>query len=386
MTMDRRQFMKTGAGVVGGLYTGLAQAQVKPCPPPTITVDQGTPVATACNIGAAADWQTRISGPGVVWHHNFESAAEVNAFRWSAGYMGGNDPNDVQNPGRVRWVANDGFAGGGCLEMNRTTGTSDGSEWWRPLSPLSAPGNGKAQNDPAANGTLTVRSYNSTNGGSQINSHQFGRYGNPAYASDGNFDGNEYWLQVRVKYDSRRLAANNPGGGKMFYFTLCEISAPLQEIITESRDQSHNFPLLSMYRSVGPPLEDDTSNGGNQPGTTIGTVGNGVCYFDNSNGRRANCWQFPTDQWVTLLYHVVLGTDEGSNTTVEVSACEPGQSVYRQIWRQTTVNLPYSGGRPRCHSALIVSQYMNGQNFGTAFAHRFTQMIFSKQFIPPPSV
>jgi hypothetical protein len=253
------------------------------------------------------------------------------------------------------------------------------------LSPLTAPGNGRTSNDPAANGTLTVRSWNATNGGSQTNSHQFGRYGHPSYASDGNFDGNEYWLQVRVKYDSRRLAANNPGGGKMFYFTICEFSAPAQEIITESRDQSFNFPALSMYRSVGPPLEGDTSNGGNQPGTTIGTVGDRTCQFDDTGGQRANCWAFPTDQWVTLLYHVVLGTDSGSNTTVEVSACEPGQSVYRQIWRQTTVNLPYSSGRARAHSALIISQYMNGQNFGTPFTHRFTQLIFSKQHIPPPS-
>jgi hypothetical protein len=137
---------------------------------------------------------------------------------------------------------------------------------------------------------------------------------------------------------------------------------------------------------VSPPLEGDTPGAGNQPGTTIGTVGSKICSFDNTSGQRANCWQFPTGQWVTLLYHIVPGTDSGSNTLVEVWACEPGASVYRQVWRQTNVNLPYTTGRPRCHSALIISQYMNGQNFGTGFAHRFTQLIFSRQSIPPPSV
>ncbi len=144
MTMDRRSFIKTGAGVVGGLVTGLADAQVKPCPPPSISVDSGSAVSTSCNIGTAADWQSRISGPGVVWYHDFETAAEVNAFRWSPGYQGGNDPNDVSQPNRTRWVAGDGFAGGGCLELWRTTGSGDGPDWWRPLSPLSAPGNGKS--------------------------------------------------------------------------------------------------------------------------------------------------------------------------------------------------------------------------------------------------
>lgn len=355
------------------------------------TVTTGTAWAnriagTTAPVSQIADWQARISGTGVVWHHNFESAAEVNAFRWSPGFGGGNDPNDSAFPNRVRWISTDGFAGGGCLEMNRTAGSDDGCEWWRPFSPLTAPGNGKAANDPAANGTLTVRTWNPTSGGSQTNTHAFGRYGNPAYAGDGNFDGNEYWIQVRVKYDSDRLAANNPGGGKMFYFTLCETSAPAQEIITESRDQTFNAAYLSCYRSVSPPLEGDTPGAGNQPGTAIGVVDSGICSFDNTSGRAANCWQFPLDQWVTLLYHCIPGTDSGSNTTFEIFACHAGEAKYRRIWRQTNVNLPYTSGRPRCHSALIVSQYMNAQNFGTAFTHRFTQLIFSRNWIPPPKI
>src|SRR5688572_26582707 len=39
-----------------------------------------------------ADWQARIGGPGVVWYHDFKSDDEVNAFRWTGGYSGGNDP------------------------------------------------------------------------------------------------------------------------------------------------------------------------------------------------------------------------------------------------------------------------------------------------------
>lgn len=61
----------------------------------------GTPTAAgtydlnfrAYDSSAAADWAARISGPGVVWYHNFDNAAEVNQFLWSSGYGGGNDPN-----------------------------------------------------------------------------------------------------------------------------------------------------------------------------------------------------------------------------------------------------------------------------------------------------
>jgi hypothetical protein len=386
--MDRRSFIKkAGVGVAGGLAAGLAHSQTKtPCTLPSITLDTGSPVTTSCNIGAAADWQQRISGPGVVWYHNFDTAAEVNAFRWDYGY--GNDPLDKSSPGIMVWDSTDGFAGGGCMRMNRAAGTTEGSEWWRPFAPLTSPGNGRSTNDPAANGTLPVRSFLATDRGSQTNNFpQKGFYGNAAYHTGDTFDGTEYYFQVRVKMDPNRAAAGNPEGGKLFYFTRTDLSLTTQELVTESGVPIGGKNYFQMYRAGSPPLYTDPPGSGvtgHQPGNTTGTVGDKLCRLDDLNGRLVNCWAWPTtQQWTTLLYHVRPGLNSNGDTLVEVWVCEQGQTTYKQIWSQPTVNLGYS--LVNGHNALICSGYMNNQNFATGFFHKWTQLIFSKQFIPPPS-
>jgi hypothetical protein len=385
--MDRRSFIRSGIGVVGGLAAGIAEAQLKPCPIPTLSAVQGTSSATSCNIGAAADWQTRISAPGVVWHHNFDTAAEVNAFRWTPGYGGGNDPQDRGMTGTMVWDGTDGFAGGGCLRMNRPAGSADGSEWWRPFAPLTGSGNGRGANDPAANGTLTVRSYGATDRGSQINQFpQKGFYGHSSYHTGDTFDGTEYYLQVRVKMDPARV--NGPEGGKLFYFTRTDASLTPQEIVTQSGVPISGRNYLQLYRSGSPPLYTDapgSATHGHQPGSTFGTVGDKLCRFDNNGGRLVNCWAWPTTAvWTTLLYHIRPGRNSSGDTLVELWVCESGQTTYKQLWNQPGVNLPFSVVNGQ--NALICSGYMNGLSFGNAIYHKWTQMIFSKEFIPPPSV
>src|SRR5262249_38091603 len=159
--MDRRGFIKSGAGVVGGLLTGFeAEAQVKPCPPPSVSIDQGPGVSTSCNVAPAADWQTRISGPDVVWYHNFDTAAEVNQFRWAGGYGRGNDPLlRAPNAATVlAWQPSGGADGGGYMRMFRPAGTgiADSYVWWRQLSPLTGASNGRGVDDPGASGTIPL--------------------------------------------------------------------------------------------------------------------------------------------------------------------------------------------------------------------------------------
>lgn len=376
---------------------------------------------------AASDWQSRITGSGVVWYHGFDSVNEVNAFRWAStfdfhfqgnsngsGTGEGNDPlgnavsdaNGINYAQYVRRITTDGSDKGNgpsCLEIFRPTGSIDSPSWWRPLAPIqggttTGNGRGAGQDDPGANGSISAKSYTATQGGGQI-AHwaQGGRYGNATYSSEGNYDGTEYYFQVRVKVDPRRQQGtlnSNEDVGKLFYFTRCDRSATDQEIVVYSgTDAAPPNNYFRMYRSVGPALATDSPGiavHGDQPGTQFGTVGDGVCRLDNNGGRRANCWFWPTDgSWTTILFHVrpgtstgALGSTSGNNDTlVEVWVAPAGVTSYIKIWDQPTVDLVFDSFHG--HNAIIASIYHNGDSM-TDFWHRYDQMIFSKSFIPCP--
>jgi hypothetical protein len=352
-----------------------------------------------------ADWQSRIGGPGVVWYHGFESDNEVNNFRWTPTI--GNNPQGVTTPsytGLVRRITTDGSdkgSGVSCLEVVRLSGSSDGSDWWRPMSPLvggttSGNGRGVGQNDPGAGGTIIPRAFSPTQGGSQTAGFSPGRYGNSIYHGEGGFDGTEYYLQMRVKIDPLRWQGINANAvyGKLIYLTRTDRSLTDQEINTETARIIGGNSYFSMYRSGSPGLPQDppgVSVHGNQPGTQFGTVGDGVCRFDNNGGRLANCWFWPSGQWTTVLYHVRPGTSTGplgsssgnNDTLVEVWVAVQGATSYTKIWEQAGVDLPFDNFHG--HNAVIASIYEGGEP-GTGWYHRYDQIIFSKQFIPCPQV
>ena len=156
--MKRRDFLAASAGLAGSVLPVLSRAQTRPCPPSPVSVDGGQGSTTVCIQGdAEADWQERISGAGVVWFHDFRTDDEVNNFRWTPGYGNGNDPLAVGSAYAkyVRRITTDGITGGGCLEIFRQAGSNDGSDWWRPFSPLPLvvpPTNGEKgrhQSDPS---------------------------------------------------------------------------------------------------------------------------------------------------------------------------------------------------------------------------------------------
>jgi hypothetical protein len=213
--MKRRDFLLASSTLAAAVTPGLLRAQTRPCPPGRIEVEGGTSATTACVAAgdAEADWQARISGPGVVWFHDFRTDNEVNNFRWTPGYGSGNDPRAVGNSiaGNVRRITTDGVTPGGCLEIVRPAGSNDGSVWWRPFSPIvggttTGNGRGAGANDPGAGGTVRVEAYNPTDGGNQIANWGRGWYGS---SGSGPFDGPEYYLQVRVKMDPNRIAGGN---------------------------------------------------------------------------------------------------------------------------------------------------------------------------------
>lgn len=360
------------------------------------------PVISAA-ADAASDWQARISGPGVVWYHGFESDNEVNNFRWSLNI--GNNPQGLDAPGsrfsNVVRITSDGSAktSGGtpsCLEITRSTRgagttTNDNQDWWRPFSPMqggttSGNGRGAGQDDPGASGTLTRRAYSPTQGGSQIATWPHGVYAHATKQTVGGYtyDGDEYYLQVRVKIDPRRIQGINAGvpQGKVIYLTRCDRSNTSQEIVLEACELQGGRNLLSMYRSGGPPLEwnrFDQVTQGYQPGYELG-----VCNYSNP----ASCWEWPMGQWVTLLFHIKPGpqpafeVNTNEQTLIQLYAAKQGETTYTKVWDQNNC-LPFDVHYG--HAAIILSVYNNGLSM-TEFWQRYDQLIFSKQFIPCPQV
>lgn len=364
-----------------------------------VSANSATVNATTTAAGGAtleSDWSARISGPGVVWYHGFDSAAEVNQFRWTGEY--GNDPNDTgPRPNTVRWRSDDGILPG-CLEIFRAAGGDDPSNWWRPFSPLNASSTGRGFADPAASGTISLKSFTPIPDGSQTqNWSGGGYYGDSSYhaGNPGQFDGTEYYLQLRVKIDPNRIVGTNDSGGKVMYLSSTTQSFVNQEVVTVSAWKEPDFngvnrDFFRMYRSgSGGLLISDgggASVGGNQPGSQYGS---GICnYLSSSNPLINNCWYWPLGEWVTLLYHVRLGTDDDPNTLLEVWFAEDGDTQYTRLWSQSNVPMPFTTGVPFGHNAMIASGYMNGTeaSINTDFYHRYDQIIFSKNTIPCPQV
>jgi hypothetical protein len=348
-SIGRRQFLTGTAAASGLLLSGAVAAQTRPCSP-VLSGSSGGPGGSEaeCRIGAEQDWDARISGPGVVWYHDFRAASEVDAFRWSGGYSGGNDPLGVARPNTVRHITSDGITGGGCLEVFRAAGRNDPSDWWRPFSPLTAPGNGKAADDPGANGTIPVRSWNPTDGGSQTSGWSGGDYGP---TSTGSWDGNEFYLQMAMKLDSRRRDAGF-SGGKIIYLTRTNRSLTAQELVTYYKN-SRNF---SIYKAGSPEVPSNLSN---------------VPHI--------------FDEWAHYLYKIIPGDEHRPETSIEVYRVAIGETTYTKIFETFIEAIDYNDAFDKAWNALICSGYHNGGSISTDFYQRYDQIIFSKEFIPVPT-
>jgi hypothetical protein len=78
--MKRREFLWQSTGLAGLLVPAVGKSGT-PCPPDWFSVAGGTSASSNCSSAdAQADWLARSTGPGVVWAHDFRSAAEVHNF------------------------------------------------------------------------------------------------------------------------------------------------------------------------------------------------------------------------------------------------------------------------------------------------------------------
>lgn len=376
--MKRREFLIGSAGIAGATLPLISRG-ASPCPPPTLTLAGGTSVSTACGTGSAEDdWVARSTAPGVVWYHDFRSDAEADNFRWSGGV--GNDPlAEGANANWCRRITTDGITGGGCLELFRGAGSSEGSGWWRPFSPLVGSGNGRGIDDPGANGIVPARAYSPSQGSNAINSHSRGYYGHPSYHNS-NFDGDEFYLQMRVRMDPRRALPGQPDVGKLTFLTLCKRSFTGQEIVTYSGGLSDGQNYFRMYGGwrVSFPLDGEVDPyDGHQPGSDLG-------HCDISQGG-STCWAW-SGGWDTIMYHLVPGREGIDETLIEIYAAHPGDTSFTRIWRQSFAFSGFEEDAEKGLQALIASSYNNHNQCSSEFWQRFDQVIFSKEFIACPQV
>jgi hypothetical protein len=353
-----------------------------------------------------SDWDARTNGPGVIKYHDFRNANEVRNMRWCQALGSGNDPDNLGSAQRdadtVRHITSDKITGTGCLELRRLAGAREGQDWWLLFSPLqggttTGNGRGAGNNDPGALGSITAQAYSPTSGGSQTAQWPHGGWiGNQQYHSRGGYIAEEVWIQAAVKMDSRRVQGinHNEDSGKLFYFTRNDRSNSDQEIVTFAG--THNTVgknYFRMYRSGSSACEDAPPGAGvtgNQVGSDF--AGGGLCRLTSgAAGSEANCWFWPLDEWCTVLYRLRPGTMIGAlgsqnpnaNTQIEVWAQKQGERGYTRIWNQLNLNLYYD--IEYGHNALICSIYHNGATM-TEFNQRYTQIIISKEFIPPRQV
>jgi hypothetical protein len=302
---------------------------------------------TTPSVGAQADFDFRSAGPAVVWWHDFATVDEVDAFRWSLSI--GNDPNDgvgTRDQNTVEWNSTDGITPG-ALELTRNAGTNDGKDWWRPMSPMSSPGNGKAAADPAASGTISVETWNPIQGGNQTAG--WGAPGGYGPDSTGSWDGRTYYLQMAMKLDSRRRDASF-GGGKIIYLTRTDVSLTAQELVTYYK----NSTTYSIYKAGSPEIP---SNLANVP----------------------HVW----DVWAHYLYKVTPGDENVGETGVEVWRVLSGETSYTKIFETFVESIDYNDAFNKAWNALIVSIYHNGANL-PEFNQSYDQIIFSKDVVLPP--
>lgn len=312
---------------------------------------------------AEQDWLARISGPGVVWHHNFASAAEVDQFRedGALNYVP-DDGNPISESMYTRqnsciWNNSDGITGGGCLEIIRFAGDTDSRNWYRPMSPLSAPGNGRASDDPAAGGTIPLDADGPWGPPARTPDWQAGNYGP---ASTGTWEGHEFYIQYALKVSSSRLAGT-VFGGKVQYITRQDRSLTAQELVTT---YDYDVATWRIYK------------GGT--GHLTGNIGSPQHVFD---------------EWATYLVHVVPGDEVddagpdqgGSNTRLNVYQRRAGEDEYTHIFARDDLAVDYSNAYLQAWNAIIFSGYFNGFTFPEDFYQRYDEVIFSREYIPPPT-
>lgn len=402
--MRRREFL-IKAGIAAGLAPECARASVE-CPSSSAESQANNASDDECaDTEAQKDWIARSSGPDVVWAHDFGSAAEVSQFRWASGY--GNDPGAVR-PGSdwVSWGAMDGIPGtrGKCLQILRPAGTNDPGQWIRPFSAIRAGDNGRSVDDAGASGRIAALPFNAQIANTTdrwVN----GGYANADYHTDGvatdgcNYDGTEYYLQLRAKISrSRWRHGNEAYDGK---FCVFQVTGQVSAFdLVQQNTASGVYQIYTAFGSPGPleflyiPQATDPGPGTSyQPGGAFDKTCAYSSWAPGPNylaGRKRSCWLYPVDSWFTVLIHVVPGhltTDAwgAPDWGVQIWVAPYGAKTYTAVYDVANYRFyHYPAGILKGWNAVFLNSYFNHQNMPSAFNQSFTQIILSQKFIPCP--
>jgi hypothetical protein len=388
--MKRRDFLVTSA-LAGAALPTLVKSQVKPCPPPTLSAAGGTSVTTGCaTTSAQADWTSRSTAAGVIWAHRFTDDASVNKF--IVGDLTAAKPF-------VFRVPNDGIMGDGCLCIDTPAGKTQTGSWGRPMQPI--PGDINRPGLPVGSDFAQVTP--------QFNNWRGGFFGHSSYASQwpGQMIGTDYYVQYRVKFHPNRFNSNEPSGKMLMLVT--NYTTPSQEIVVQALTD-YGGGYYRMYTSVGSSFNSFLSNPQGAPmGASIQPGGPyaATCVIGQGQLGKAfsNCFVWPTNEWVTVLMHVIPGRQNvNSNladpanphdTGIEVWVARTGQTSYTKIWDKKDYvwhfDNNYLGGEqmPFGWNWLNFTAFTGGAVAVPSVAgyyHRHDQVIFSNQFIACPTV
>jgi hypothetical protein len=376
---------------------------------PVIT--QVTPSPPNASL-AQADFFKRSTAPGVVWAHDFSTSSEFDAFKYPG-----------SDPAKVFWIS-DGISGGAVRCRVPAGGICQGG-WERPFSPLNSPGNGKATPDPALNGTLARKTWVPSS--SQLGLWADGYYYHPDYLStatnpirgDGgsggfhadSIPGWDFYIQARVRMSAGRFLPGQPDGKLLMILTSGDgptgglgTQQPRtlnQELVVKSNPSA----VYQMYTNFGnrtnshlTSIQGSSGTGEFQPGADYSAT----CLIGSDT--TTQCWNFPADEYVTLLIHVKPGHDGGggdnpvmagnpnNDTWVEVWVARRNEREYTKIWEKKDYVWSYgtTDPWPQAFNAIAVNAFMNATG-ATANAipesgwdHDLAQMIFSREFIECP--
>lgn len=386
---DRRAFLKSLGATSSLFLPASVLAQARPCPP----VLDGT--SDTCLINAEADWEARVSDPGVVWAHDFREDAEVDTFRWVGGY--GSDPAMLSEHGQyVRRQTADGITGGGCLEVLHPSNTGHSAFWKRPFSPFGGAGGGVM--GAASDGLARFNDDRVPVQGAspdESSNWNLGNYAHPDYVDQGLAkDGSDFYLQFRMKLDPVIL---QPGfvdtgfGGKAFYISRTERSLTAQEIImgmgssTATRERPSPVKLVNFNRFLDYRAENSNL-------TRQGAIPEGVTQPGSE------IWpsvaSLPYGEWFTFLIHITPGRENDDqsgdffDTGIEVWFARPGATGYTKIWDFKEYGFDFSNawGATNGWNAFWSSWHNSWVGGGTEHWIRYDQMILSQDFIACPTV
>jgi len=302
--------------------------------------------------------------------------------------------------------------------------------WNRPFFPIAGTSNGIGTDDPAAGGTLTLRTWNLGNV-TQINDARegYGFYGHSDYFTITNssfgpnqWDGSEFWMQFRVRISNGRftkradptggnsagLMINSPQGGQNniaagFEYPpggkLCfveKLGGGAQELILISgggAQQQYFYQTYParVYTGFGAHDLDDfvapdaSGHVSIEPGSPYAAI----CYIGGTLNSAGLCWEWPTAEWVTVLMHVIPGHQNTADTTVEYWMARAAEATYTRLFTCTTCNINFDlfgqpGIKPGWQN-FAGNCYFNNQPSFVGITQDYAQVIFSRQYIDVPA-